>query len=332
MISEKLMQELKSLPSSRLVNKEQLPTELKDRHVSPFEFMLMWIGMSILLAVFTNAANMFPSLCCYYSDAFKKEGKTAPHYFPLCKPNLVEAEAVNRAVYLAKMTGGHLYIFHLSCAESLEILRRARAEGVHVCAETCIHYLTMDMSRYDRDDGANFICSPPLRSRADVEALWDGIAEGLIGVVSSDHCGFSLANKASGGNEFAATPNGLPGMETRLSALYTYGVRTGRITMSKLVELLSTNPARVFGMAGKGSLTPGADGDVVILDPDASRTISADVLHSPVDWSPFDGEVLSGFPVQVYRRGALIIDGDRCLADRGSGRFLSRRVQDMAEI
>lgn len=272
------------------------------------------------------------AMCCYYSDEFKKAGKTTPHYFPLCKPNLVEAEAVNRAVYLAKVTGGHLYIFHLSCAESLEILRRARAEGVHVCAETCIHYLTMDMSRYDRDDGANFICSPPLRSRADVEALWDGIAEGLIGVVSSDHCGFSLANKASGGNEFAATPNGLPGMETRLSALYTYGVRTGRITMSKLVELLSTNPARVFGMAGKGSLTPGSDGDVVILDPEASKTISADVLHSPVDWSPFHGEVLSGFPVQVYRRGTLIIDGDRCLADPGSGHFLSRRIQDMAEI
>lgn len=269
------------------------------------------------------------AMCCYYSDEFKKAGKTSPHYFPLCKPNLVEAEAVNRAVYLAKMTGGRLYIFHLSCAESLDIVRRARAEGVHVCAETCIHYLTMDMGKYDRPDGANFICSPPLRGRADVEALWAGVNEGLIGVVSSDHCGFSLADKAVGGNEFANTPNGLPGMETRLSALYTYGVKAGRITLPKLAALLSANPARVFGLAGKGALAPGADGDVVIFNPDKARTIAPGVLHSPVDWSPFGGEVLSGVAELVYRRGERIVDGDELLALPGSGRFLPRRAEDV---
>lgn len=270
------------------------------------------------------------AMCCYYSDEFQRAGRTSPHEFPLCKPDYVEAEAVSRAVYLAKLTGGRLYIFHLSCAKSLDIIRRARAEGVQVCAETCIHYLTMDMSRYDRPDGANFICSPPLRAREDIEALWMGIDEGLISVVSSDHCGFSLANKASGKNTFSATPNGLPGMETRLSALYTYGVQTGRISLPKLVALLSTNPAKVFGMAPrKGALTPGADADVVILDPDVSRTISAAVLHSPVDWSPFDGEILTGVPVQVYRRGELVVDRDECLAAPGSGLFLSRRAEDM---
>lgn len=269
------------------------------------------------------------AMCCYYSDEFKKAGRTSPHEFPLCKPDYVEAEAVNRAVYLAKITCGRLYIFHLSCAKSLDIIRQARAEGVQVCAETCIHYLTMDMSKYERPDGANFICSPPLRSKEDVAALWSGINEGLISVVSSDHCGFSRANKASGNNAFAATPNGLPGMETRLSALYSYGVQTGRITLPQMVALLSTNPAKVFGMAGrKGSLTPGADGDVVILDSNASRTISADVLHSPVDWSPYDGETLSGVPVKVYRRGELIVDGDECLAKPGSGTFLVRRAED----
>ena len=269
------------------------------------------------------------AMCCYYSDEFKKAGRTSPHEFPLCKPDFVEAEAVNRAVYLAKLTGGRLYIFHLSCAKSLDIIRQARAEGVHVCAETCTHYLTMDMSKYDRPDGADFICSPPLRSKEDVEALWGGINDGLLCVVSSDHCGFSKANKASGNNEFAATPNGLPGMETRLSALYTYGVKSGRITLPKMVSLLCTNPARVFGMQNrKGSLTPGADGDVVIFDPNASRTISADVLHSPVDWSPFDGETLYGIAKKVYRRGELIIDGDTCLAERGSGIFLTRSAED----
>lgn len=270
------------------------------------------------------------AMCCYYSDQFQKAGRTSPHDFPLCKPDYVEAEAVNRAVYLAKLTGGRLYIFHLSCAKSLDIVRRARAEGVQVCAETCIHYLTMDLGRYDRPDGANFICSPPLRAREDVEVLWAGIDEGLISVVSSDHCGFSLAHKASGGNQFPATPNGLPGMETRLSALYTYGVRAGRIPLPKLAALLSANPARAFGLAPrKGALTPGADGDVVIFDPGASRRIAPAVLHSPVDWSPYDGETLWGVPRQVYRRGELVVDGDECLAQPGSGQFLPRRPEDM---
>lgn len=270
------------------------------------------------------------AMCCYYSDEFEKAGKTDPHFFPLCKHNVVEAEAVNRAIYLAKMSGGSLYIFHLSCAESLELLRRARAEGVRVYAETCVHYLTMDERRYDRPDGANFICSPPLRSARDVEALWGGVAEGLIGVVSSDHCGFSLADKAAGNNRFAATPNGLPGMETRLPALYTYGVKTGRITLPRMVELLCTNPARVFGMyPRKGDVAPGGDADLVIFDPGVEKSISAGVLHSPVDWSPFAGEILCGFARQVYRRGALVVDGEDFLAAPGSGVYVERSAHNI---
>ena len=265
------------------------------------------------------------AMCYYFSDAFKAAGKTSPHYFPLCKHNLVESEAVNRAIYLAKVTGGNLYIFHLSCKESLDILRKAQDEGVHVYAETCIHYLTMDMSQYDRPDGANFICSPPLRSKADVEALWQGIQEGRIGVVSSDHCGFTLANKATGGNDFTATPNGLPGMETRLPALYTYGVKAGRISLSKMVELLSANPARAFGMyPRKGTLAPGSDGDLVIFDPAEEKVISPAVLHSPVDWNPFDGQTLSGFAQAVYLAGKPIIQDGACLAAPGAGKFVQR--------
>ena len=265
------------------------------------------------------------AMCNYYADAYKAAGKTSPHYFPLCKHNLVEAEAVNRAVYLAKATGGNLYIFHLTCRESLDIIRQAQDAGVHVYAETCIHYLTMDMSQYDRDDGANFICSPPLRSKADVDALWQGIREGRIGVVSSDHCGFTLANKALGNNDFTATPNGMPGMETRLPALYTYGVKAGRISLPKMVELLSTNPARAFGMyPRKGTLAPGSDGDLVIFDPQAEKVISAAVLHSPVDWNPFDGQTLSGFAETVFLAGKPIIHQGECLAAPGTGQFVAR--------
>lgn len=270
------------------------------------------------------------AMCCYYSDQYKREGKTSPHYFPLCKHNLVESEAVNRAIYLAKATGGRLYIFHLSCRESLELLRAARAEGVQVYAETCIHYLTLDDSYYDRPDGAQFICSPPLRSKTDVEALWEGVREGLIGVVSSDHCGFSLANKASGCNDFTATPNGLPGLETRLAALYTYGVRAGRIDLPRMVALLSTNPARVFGMyPRKGDIRPGSDADLVLFDPEANSVISPDVLHSPVDWNPFDGQTLYGRADTVLLRGDYLIRDGACCAAPGTGRFVERRAEDM---
>lgn len=267
------------------------------------------------------------ALCCYYSDTFAGEGKSSPHYFPLCKPPLVEAEAVNRAIYFAKKTGGTLYIFHLTCADSLELVRRAKADGVNVYAETCTHYLTRDMRFYDRPDGANFICSPPLRSPTDMEALWRGVQDGTIGIVSSDHCGFTTADKALGGNDFSRTPNGLPGLEVRLPALYTHGVRAGRIGMPKLVELLSTNPARVFGVyPRKGSLAVGSDADVVIFDPDAARVISPEVLHSPVDWSPFDGETLFGNVETVLLRGHPIISGGELTAEAGCGRYVERSL------
>ena len=273
------------------------------------------------------------AMCCYFSDRFKAEGRTSPADFPRCKYNLVEAEAVNRAIYLAKATGGNLYIFHLSCKESLELLRKARAEGVHVCAETCIHYLTMTDEKYSRPDGANFICSPPLRSAEDQEALWEGVREGLISVVSSDHCGFTLANKAVGENDFTRTPNGLPGMETRLAAMYTYGVRSGRISLPRLVELLSANPARIFGMwPRKGAIAAGSDADLVIFDPEASCVVSPETLHSPVDWNPYGGERLYGRADQVLRRGELIVDGGEFLARPGSGRLAERRAADMIRL
>ena len=272
-------------------------------------------------------------MCCYYSDQFAAENKTDPHYFPLCKTNIVEAEAVNRAVYLAKMSKGNLFIFHVSCKESLDIIRKAKAEGVNVYAETCIHYLTMDLSWYDREDGARFICSPPLRTKEDVDALWEAINDGTISVVTSDHCGFTTENKAFGNNEFAKTPNGLPGMETRLFALYTYGVKTGKITMNKMVELLSTNPAKIFGMyPEKGSLEVGTDADLVLFDTEADRIIGVDNLHSVVDWNPYGGCKLYGRVEYVLLRGEVIVDGDDLKVEPGFGRFISRKKENICKM
>lgn len=265
------------------------------------------------------------AMCLYYSEQYRHEGRVSPVDFPLCKNDLVEAEAINRAIYLARMSGGSLYIFHLSTAEGLSLLRRARADGVHVYAETCTHYLTLNDSKYSEENGANLICSPPLRSQKDVEALWKGVAEGIIGVVSSDHCGFSLQNKQIGGGAFPETPNGLPGIEVRLPALYTYGVKTGRISINRMTALLSENPARAFGMyPKKGAICIGSDADIVVLDPAKSRIISSEVLHSPVDWSPFDGETLYGVVKNVWLRGKEIVRDDCFLGSRGDGMFVPR--------
>ena len=270
------------------------------------------------------------AMCNYFADEFAKEGKTSPHFFPLCKVPIVEAEATNRAAYLARVTGGRLFIFHVTCRETLDVIREARAKGTNIYGETCTQYLTLDKSYLDRDDGALYICSPPLREKEDNDALWEAINDVTIQLVTSDHCGFTRENKAFGNNEFAKTPNGLPGMETRLPAIYTYGVKTGKISMEKMVSLLSTNPAKMFGMyPKKGNIAPGADADLVIFDPSVERVISPEVLHSVVDWNPFNGHTLFGRAEKVILRGNLIVDGDELLVGEGNGTYIERSKNDI---
>ncbi|WP_130862678.1 dihydropyrimidinase [Bacilliculturomica massiliensis] len=267
------------------------------------------------------------AMCLFNTELYRRNGWNSPHYFPLCKGNLVEAEAVNRVVYMNRAAGGNLYIFHLTTEESLEVVREARARGERVTAETCVHYLVLNADCYDRPDGANFICSPPLRSPEDTEALWNGIRQGLISVVSSDHCGFTKELKALGNNEFAGTPNGLPGIELRLPVLYTAGVKSGKISVSKLVEILSTNAARTFGMyPQKGTIACGSDADLVLVDTKQVKTISPEVLHSPVDWSPYDGMELCGFARTVLSRGKFVVRNGEFCGERGAGRFVSRTI------
>ncbi len=272
------------------------------------------------------------AMCNYFADKFAEEGKTSPHFFPLCKTPIVEAEAVNRAAYLARVTGGRLFIFHVTCRESLDVIREARDKGTEIYGETCTQYLTLDKSYYDRPDGANYICSPPLRSLEDKEALWEAINDGTIQLITSDHCGFTKENKAFGNNEFAKTPNGLPGMETRLPVIYTYGVKTGKISMGKMVSLLSTNPAKMFGMyPKKGAIELGSDADVVIFDPEVERVISPEILHTIVDWNPFDGQVLFGKVDQVILRGKTIVKGDSLLVEEGNGKYIERNKEDVCK-
>ncbi|HLA81684.1 MAG TPA: dihydropyrimidinase [Thermoleophilia bacterium] len=257
-------------------------------------------------------------------------GHTTASDFARAKPNHVEAEAVNRALFLAEFAGASLYVFHLSTREALEQVERARGRGIRVYAETCTHYLTLTEGVYDRPDGHRYICSPPLRSAADVEALWRGIGEGVVSVVSSDHCGFDTTAKDEGRHDFTRVPNGLPGVGVRLPVLYTYGVRAGRIGLPQLVSLLSTNPARIFGLyPRKGAIVPGSDADLVLVDPSRARVVKAPELDSPVDWSPYEDMELWGWPVVTVVRGQVVARDGRCPVSAGQGQFLERYPLDL---
>lgn len=254
-------------------------------------------------------------------------GQNGPTVFPVVKPNMVEAEAVNRVLYLNKCAGGNLYIFHLSTAEAMEMVAEARGKGQKVTAETCTHYLVLTDEYYRRKDGANFICSPPLRSAADVEALWRGVANGTISVISSDHCGFGREQKALGNGDFSKTPHGLPGIELRLPVVYTEGVLRNRINLNRMVEVLSTNPAKIFGLyPAKGALLPGSDADLAIIDPDTSRQVKSTDLFSNVDWSPYEGMVLRGFATTTIARGEVITHDGVFLGEKGRGKYLARKL------
>lgn len=268
------------------------------------------------------------SIAEFKQQLFLEEGHTSSEYFPLFKPNIVEAEAVNRAIYFTHITGSRLYIAHLSTREALHLLKNAQSAGDDILAETCPHYLVLTDQVYRRRDGHNFICSPPLRSQEDVEALWQGIADGSLAVISSDHCGFGLQQKNYGQGNFSLTPNGLPGIETRLPLIYTEGVLKNRISLNRMVEVLSTNAARIFGLyPQKGEIQPGSDADLILMDGEQTRQITARQMHGNVDWTPYEGMVLKGFAVTTILRGKVIIQDENLMAEKGSGKYLPRKIE-----
>lgn len=248
-------------------------------------------------------------------------------FFPDIKPNIVEAEAINRAVFFNNWLKSRLYIFHLSTKEGLKIIEKAQKEGHKVICETCTHYLTLTKKVYLQSEGYKYICSPPLRSDDDVDNLWAGIKNGTISIVSSDHCGFGERQKASGDGNFPDTPNGLPGIETRLPVIYTEGVVKRGLNINRIVELLSTNPAKVFNMyPQKGNISVGSDADLVIIDTDKEVFLTKNALHSPVDWTPYEGMKLTAFPVATILRGEILMLEGEFFGKKGYGKFIPRKT------
>jgi dihydropyrimidinase len=256
------------------------------------------------------------------------EGKTAPKYHALTRPARAEAEATHRAIALAEMADVPVYIVHLSAAEALEMVTEARDRGLPAFAETCPQYLFLSYENYEEPgfNGAKYVMSPPLRDRATQEKLWRGLAFNDLQAVSTDHCPFCMKEqKELGKGDFSRIPNGAPGIETRMSLVYDGGVRTGRISLNRFVELTSTSPAKIFGLfPKKGTIAPGSDADIVIFDPEKRWRISKKTTHMNVDYNPYEGREVTGAADTVISRGRVIIDNGKFVGKAGAGSFLRR--------
>jgi dihydropyrimidinase len=255
------------------------------------------------------------------------EGKTSPVHHAHSRPAALEAEATSRAITLARLAGAPVYIVHLTAAQALDAVHAARDAGASVYAETCVQYLYLDQADLARAgaEGAAFVCTPPLRTAADREALWRGLHRGDLDVVATDHCPFTLADKRRGLGDFTKIPGGLPGVEDRLTLAFQ-GVLDGRISLNRWVEVTSTAPAKLFGLhPRKGTLAPGGDADLVVFDPTAEREISVATHHMNVDYSCYEGMRVRGRPETVMQRGHILVAGDTFHGRPGAGHYLPRQ-------
>jgi dihydropyrimidinase len=259
------------------------------------------------------------------------EGKTAPKYHALTRPARAEAEATHRAIALAEIAGVPIYIVHLSAAEALEMVTEARDRGLPAYAETCPQYLFLSYDNYEEPgfDGAKYVMSPPLRAKEAQDRLWRGLAFNDLQAISTDHCPFCMKEqKELGTDDFSKIPNGAPGIETRMSLVYDGGVRTGKISLNRFVELTSTSPAKIFGLfPRKGTIAPGSDADIVVFDAEKTQRLSAKTLHMRVDYNPYEGREVTGVTDTVISRGKVVIDGGKFVGKAGAGSFLRRSIR-----
>lgn len=263
-------------------------------------------------------------------DALIKEKKAAgelsPASHPLCRPSILEAEAVSRLLKMAEVADVPVVIVHLSSEDGLKEVRAARGRGQKVYVETCPHYLLLEDSLYSLPDfeGAKYVCAPPLRKKQDNEALWKAVAEGEVQTVSTDHCSFTLGQKDAGRADFTAIPGGMPGVETRGVLLYTFGVAQGRIAAEKMAEVLAEAPAKLYGAyPRKGHIAPGADADIVVYDPNIDGVITARDQVANVDYAPYEGMKTAGHIAQVWLRGKLSVEEGAILGEP-EGQYIPR--------
>jgi dihydropyrimidinase len=268
----------------------------------------------------------------YMNQVLAKEGKLEPYYHAVSRPNIAEEEAIYRASKMVELTGSRIYIVHLSSKEGLWVVKQARDRGVNIYAETCPHYLLLDDKRYMEPDwnGAKYVMSPPLRTKESNDALWEGLHGGDLQVVATDHCPFDFNGKKdmNGKGDYKVIPNGVPGIETLMILLHSEGVVKGRISLERMVDVLSSGTARMFGLKDKGEVAIGRDADIIVFDPNQKFTITQSKLHMNVDYTPFEGVEVTGMPSAVYSRGLKVSqwNGDQMefVGEVGRGRFIKR--------
>ncbi len=269
------------------------------------------------------------------------EGHTTPEWHALTRPGWGGVDATLRVAGMASAADARVYIVHMNMAGEVDMLKYARERGVKVMGETCPQYLFFTIDDIRKPDGAKWICSPPMRAAQDNARLWEGLSEGILQTIGTDHCPFffdgtkpivyegreiAIPGKELGKDDFTKIPNGLPGIEDRMPVLWTTGVRSGKITANQFVAYNSTNPAKIFGLyPKKGALLAGSDADVVIWDPEKKVTYGVAHAHQRTDYNLYEGWELTGMPAKVFLRGKLIVDGDDWLGKAGDGQFLKRQ-------
>lgn len=320
--------------------REEIPQVIREGYPS-FKVFMIYEGMMVDDLIFMEVleiASENNGLICvhaenasvidYFTEKLLKSGKTEPKYHEVSRPADCEGEATNRAINLAKMTKSPLYVVHCSCEEAAIEIKKAREEGFPIMGETCPQYLLLSRDNYKEEgfNGAKYVMSPPLRDKKNWDYLWKSLNNGVLQTISTDHCPFFMEQKEMGLDDFTKIPNGAPGLELRMALMYTYGVVKNKISIETFVELTSTNVAKIFGLyPKKGSIVIDGDADLIIFDPNKEVKINKEILHENVDYTPFEGFDLKGYPIATFSRGELIAENGEYVGTENRGKFIKRK-------
>jgi dihydropyrimidinase len=256
-----------------------------------------------------------------------QNGRFQPRWHPRSRPAVLEGEAAGRVIDIASYVGSPLHIFHVSCGDTVARIAEARGRGLPVTGETCPQYLLLNDGLYDRPGvaGALPVCAPPLRDETEQARLWQALGWDELQLVSTDHCPFTSAEKATGLADFSKIPGGVPSIESRMATVYAFGVRPGHFSLNRWVDVCATTPARLLGFGSKGHIGVGYDADVVVFDEKRPFSLSTSTLHENVDWTPYEGLAGEGWPVVTLSRGEVVVEDGVFVGSAGRGRFVARR-------